>query len=162
MLRRVALWACVAAALGVALVGGAVAGAAWGLPAISLNGAVILAATVALTGAAWGAAAADEAAAEGESEEHATFGSPGEAQRSDLEAAIQQNLTRLMHGKTVIAIAHRLSTIARMDRLVVLDRGRIVEQGTHDALLAAGGHYAALWRRQSGGFIDAPDLLAAE
>ncbi len=60
-----------------------------------------------------------------------------------------------MAGKTVIAIAHRLSTIARMDRLVILDRGRIVEQGTHDELLRAGGHYAALWRRQSGGFIDA-------
>jgi ATP-binding cassette subfamily B multidrug efflux pump len=61
----------------------------------------------------------------------------------------------------VIAIAHRLSTIARMDRLVILDKGRIVEQGTHDELLAADGHYAALWRRQSGGFIDSPDLAAA-
>jgi ATP-binding cassette subfamily B multidrug efflux pump len=60
-----------------------------------------------------------------------------------------------MAGKTVIAIAHRLSTIARMDRLIVLDRGRIVEQGTHDALLDHNGHYAVLWRRQSGGFIDA-------
>jgi ATP-binding cassette subfamily B multidrug efflux pump len=60
-----------------------------------------------------------------------------------------------MAGKTVIAIAHRLSTIARMDRLVVLDRGRIIEQGSHQELLRAGGHYAALWRRQSGGFIDA-------
>ena len=57
-----------------------------------------------------------------------------------------------MAGKTVIAIAHRLSTIARMDRLVVLDRGRIVEQGSHDQLLRLNGHYAALWRRQSGGF----------
>jgi ATP-binding cassette subfamily B multidrug efflux pump len=81
---------------------------------------------------------------------------------SEVEAAIQSSLDELMTGKTVIAIAHRLSTIARMDRLVILDRGRIVEQGTHEALLAAGGHYAALWRRQSGGFIDAPDLLAAE
>jgi ATP-binding cassette, subfamily B, multidrug efflux pump len=54
----------------------------------------------------------------------------------------------------VIAIAHRLSTIARMDRLVVLDHGRIVEQGSHEELLRADGHYAALWRRQSGGFID--------
>ena len=67
-----------------------------------------------------------------------------------------------MAGKTVIAIAHRLSTIARMDRLIVLERGRIVEQGTHDELLRHGGHYAALWRRQSGGFIDAGDMQAAE
>jgi ATP-binding cassette subfamily B multidrug efflux pump len=67
-----------------------------------------------------------------------------------------------MAGKTVIAIAHRLSTIARMDRLVVLDRGRIVEQGTHHELLRHGGHYAALWQRQSGGFIDAGDRQAAE
>ena len=74
---------------------------------------------------------------------------------SEVEAAIQSSLDTLMAGKTVIAIAHRLSTIARMDRLVVLDRGRIVEQGTHDELLRHGGHYAALWRRQSGGFIDA-------
>jgi ATP-binding cassette subfamily B multidrug efflux pump len=74
---------------------------------------------------------------------------------SEVEAAIQESLSTLMAGKTVIAIAHRLSTIARMDRLVVLDHGRIVEQGTHDALLRANGHYAALWRRQSGGFIDA-------
>jgi ATP-binding cassette subfamily B multidrug efflux pump len=74
---------------------------------------------------------------------------------SEVEAAIQASLDTLMAGKTVIAIAHRLSTIARMDRLVVLDRGRIVEQGTHDELLRAGGHYASLWRRQSGGFLDA-------
>ena len=58
-----------------------------------------------------------------------------------------------MEGKTVIAIAHRLSTIARMDRLVVLDSGRIVEEGTHAQLLALGGHYEKLWRHQSGGFI---------
>src|SRR5436309_1154959 len=73
---------------------------------------------------------------------------------SEVEAAIQQSLGTLMAGKTVIAIAHRLSTIARMDRLVVLDRGRIVEQGSHEELLRLNGHYAALWRRQSGGFID--------
>ena len=73
---------------------------------------------------------------------------------SEVEAAIQQSLGTLMRGKTVIAIAHRLSTIAQMDRLVVLDEGRIVEQGTHDGLLRANGHYAALWRRQSGGFLD--------
>jgi len=81
---------------------------------------------------------------------------------SEIEAAIQQSLGTLMAGKTVIAIAHRLSTIARMDRLVVLDHGRIVEQGTHEALLRANGHYAALWRRQSGGFIDAGGMQAAE
>jgi ATP-binding cassette, subfamily B, multidrug efflux pump len=71
---------------------------------------------------------------------------------SEVEAAIQEQLADLMEGRTVIAIAHRLSTICRMDRLVVLDRGRIVEEGTHDILLAAGGTYAGLWRRQSGGF----------
>jgi ATP-binding cassette subfamily B multidrug efflux pump len=81
---------------------------------------------------------------------------------SEVEAAIQSSLDTLMAGKTVIAIAHRLSTIARMDRLVVLDRGRIVEQGTHAALLRLDGHYAALWRRQSGGFIDASLPQAAE
>ena len=81
---------------------------------------------------------------------------------SEVEAAIQQSLDTLMGGKTVIAIAHRLATIARMDRLVVLDRGRIVEQGTHEALLRQNGLYAALWRRQSGGFLDAGDMQAAE
>jgi len=82
---------------------------------------------------------------------------------SEVEGAIQASLDTLMAGKTVIAIAHRLSTIARMDRLVVLDRGRIVEQGTHADLLRTGGHYAELWRRQSGGFIDsAPPAQAAE
>jgi ATP-binding cassette, subfamily B, multidrug efflux pump len=73
---------------------------------------------------------------------------------SEVEGAIQASLDTLMAGKTVIAIAHRLSTIARMDRLVILDHGHIVEQGSHEELLRAGGHYAMLWRRQSGGFID--------
>lgn len=72
---------------------------------------------------------------------------------SEVEAAIQSQLERLMTGKTVIAIAHRLSTIAAMDRLVVLDKGQIVEQGTHSELLKAGGQYAQLWDRQSGGFL---------
>jgi ATP-binding cassette subfamily B multidrug efflux pump len=76
---------------------------------------------------------------------------------SEVEAAIQEQLADLMEGKTVIAIAHRLSTIARMDRLVVLDKGRIVEEGPHAALLQAGGHYARLWQRQSGGFVTPPD-----
>jgi ATP-binding cassette subfamily B multidrug efflux pump len=72
---------------------------------------------------------------------------------SEVELAIQEQLLGLMEGKTVIAIAHRLSTIARMDRLIVLEAGRIVEQGTHDELLRLGGHYAKLWRHQSGGFL---------
>jgi ATP-binding cassette, subfamily B, multidrug efflux pump len=73
---------------------------------------------------------------------------------SEVEAAIQQTLYGLMEGKTVIAIAHRLSTIAHMDRIVVLDQGTIIEQGTHAELLARKGHYARFWARQSGGFLD--------
>ena len=80
---------------------------------------------------------------------------------SEVELAIQEQLIGLMEGKTVIAIAHRLSTIARMDRLIVLDQGRIVEQGSHDELLRLGGHYEKLWRHQSGGFL-APDVVATE
>ena len=72
---------------------------------------------------------------------------------SEVEAAIQHSLYQLMEGKTVVAIAHRLSTIAAMDRLVVMDQGRIVEEGTHHSLLAAGGIYARLWEHQSGGFL---------
>ncbi|WP_010106148.1 ABC transporter ATP-binding protein [Verminephrobacter aporrectodeae] len=72
---------------------------------------------------------------------------------SEVEAAIQQSLDSLMQGKTVIAIAHRLSTIAAMDRLIVLDAGRIVEEGTHAQLLVQGGVYARLWGHQSGGFL---------
>src|SRR5436190_21719335 len=80
---------------------------------------------------------------------------------SEVEAAIQSSLGTPMTGKTVIAIAHRLSTIARMARLIVLERGHIIEQGSHDELLRHGGHYAALWRRQSGGFLDV-DVRSAE
>ena len=72
---------------------------------------------------------------------------------SEVEAAIRENLNRLMRGKTVIAIAHRLSTIAALDRLVVLDQGRIIEDGTHTALVARKGLYAQLWAHQSGGFL---------
>ena len=71
---------------------------------------------------------------------------------SEVEAAIQEQLYNLMEGKTVIAIAHRLSTIAAMDRLIIMDQGRIVEEGRHADLLQRGGLYADLWARQSGGF----------
>jgi ATP-binding cassette subfamily B multidrug efflux pump len=74
---------------------------------------------------------------------------------SEVEAAIQETLYKMMAGKSVIAIAHRLSTIAQMDRILVLDQGKIVEDGSHDALLAQGGLYADFWTRQSGGFLNA-------
>ncbi len=80
----------------------------------------------------------------------------------EVEAAIQDNLYRLMQGKTVIAIAHRLSTIAALDRLIVLDKGQIVESGSHEQLIAADGIYAGLWARQSGGFLGLDDQEAAE
>ena len=80
---------------------------------------------------------------------------------SEVEAAIQRSLYRLMEGKTVVAIAHRLSTIAAMDRLIVMDQGRIVEQGDHASLLAQGGLYAKLWAHQSGGFLVEDDLDVA-
>lgn len=82
---------------------------------------------------------------------------------SEIEASIQEQLAGLMHGKTVIAIAHRLSTIARMDRLIVIDKGRLVEQGSHSELLKKDGLYAALWQHQSGGFLadDLPDQARA-
>jgi ATP-binding cassette subfamily B multidrug efflux pump len=76
---------------------------------------------------------------------------------SEVEAAIQASLYRLMEGKTVVAIAHRLSTIAAMDRLIVLDEGRVVEEGDHRSLLARGGLYARLWAHQSGGFLGEDD-----
>jgi len=81
---------------------------------------------------------------------------------SEVEAAIQENLYRLMEGKTVIAIAHRLSTIAAMDRLIVLDKGQVIEEGTHEELIARGGLYAQLWEHQSGGFLDPGEAQAAE
>lgn len=82
---------------------------------------------------------------------------------SEVEAAIQENLFSLMEGKTVIAIAHRLSTLTEMDRLIILDKGQIVESGSHAELAAMGGIYADLWRRQSGGFIaDHEAEVAAE
>jgi ATP-binding cassette, subfamily B, multidrug efflux pump len=82
---------------------------------------------------------------------------------SEVEAAIQENLNILMEGKTVIAVAHRLSTIAAMDRLVVMDKGKIIEEGTHAQLLKKrNGIYASLWARQSGGFLIPEDIKKAE
>jgi ATP-binding cassette subfamily B multidrug efflux pump len=80
---------------------------------------------------------------------------------SEAELAIQEQLLGLMEGKTVIAIAHRLSTIARMDRLIVLEQGSVVEEGSHEELLRLGGHYAKLWQHQSGGFLP-HDVVATE
>jgi ATP-binding cassette, subfamily B, multidrug efflux pump len=79
---------------------------------------------------------------------------------SEVEAAIQESLSALMEGKTVLAIAHRLSTIAALDRLIVIDQGRIVEEGSHAELLERGGLYARLWRRQSGGFLGADETAS--
>lgn len=76
---------------------------------------------------------------------------------SEVEAQVQDALTRAMAGKTVLAIAHRLSTIAELDRIIVMDAGQIVEQGTHDQLLAKDGLYARYWNRQSGGFLGTDD-----
>ena len=81
---------------------------------------------------------------------------------SEVEAAIQESLDTMMEGKTVIAIAHRLSTIAAMDRLIVLDKGRIVEEGNHAELLAKGGLYASLWAHQSGGFLNVKEAEAGQ
>ena len=81
---------------------------------------------------------------------------------SEVEASIQTALLRVMEGKTVLAIAHRLSTIAAMDRIIVLDEGRIVEQGSHAELLVRNGLYARYWSRQSGGFIGTDKKEAAE
>ena len=99
-------------------------------------------------------------AEEGRSAADVVGRSPGDFATPEVEAAIQESLFAMMEGKTVIAIAHRLSTIAALDRLIVLDEGRIVEEGSHSELVASGGLYAQLWKRQSGGFL--PTRLAAE
>ena len=80
---------------------------------------------------------------------------------SESELLVQEALWRLMEGRTALVVAHRLSTVARMDQLVVLDRGQIVEQGTHRELLRLGGTYARLWQHQSGGFLDDDGATAA-
>lgn len=81
---------------------------------------------------------------------------------SEVEAVIQSQLNQLMQHKTVLAIAHRLSTIAELDRLIVPDEGRIVEEGRHEELIAKGRIYARLWSRQSGGFLAPEDSAAAQ
>jgi ATP-binding cassette subfamily B protein len=81
---------------------------------------------------------------------------------AESETQVSAALARLMQGRTTLVIAHRLATVLSCDRILVLDHGRIVEQGAHGELLRAGGHYAALWQRQSGGFIDAENAQAAE
>ncbi|MEO6087171.1 MAG: hypothetical protein ABIQ18_29065 [Umezawaea sp.] len=75
---------------------------------------------------------------------------------------VQEALWRIMEGRTAIVVAHRLSTVVRMNQLIVLDRGRITEQGTHAQLLAGNGTYAKLWRHQSGGFLDEEDAVGAK
>lgn len=80
---------------------------------------------------------------------------------SEVEAQIQNTLYGMMLGKTVVAIAHRLSTIAQMDRIIVLDKGQIVEQGAHEELISKTGLYATLWHHQSGGFISAETPVGA-